>query len=50
MLMPSPSDLAARLLGPVEAAAREGGALALRAFRPGAKTSARVWNKPAIRR
>jgi myo-inositol-1(or 4)-monophosphatase len=45
MLMPSPSDLAARLLGPVEAAAREGGALALRAFRPGAKTSARVWNK-----
>jgi myo-inositol-1(or 4)-monophosphatase len=45
MLMPSPSDLAARLLPSVETIAREAGALALRSFRHGAKTSARYWNK-----
>lgn len=39
-------DLLARdLLTPVRAAAQEAGAIALRSFRPGARTAARVWSK-----
>jgi myo-inositol-1(or 4)-monophosphatase len=45
MLMSSPPDLALRLLPIVEEAAREAGALALRSFRLGGKTTARHWNK-----
>src|SRR3712207_8925363 len=45
MLARSHHDLVATLTPALHQAAREAGALALEFFRPGAKTSARLWTK-----
>jgi myo-inositol-1(or 4)-monophosphatase len=45
MLARSPQDLAVSLTPALHQAAREAGTLALGFFRPGAKTSARLWTK-----
>ena len=45
MLARSHYDLAAALTAPLHQVAREAGAIALGFFRPGAKTSARLWTK-----